>query len=723
MALRALLYTDKNAPANPWRLPAVSFRVYESTEALAGARLTIYECDYGEGVPADGALPQTKEVLARFSVDATPGGKDGLRLAVTPVEGYADGKLVAMTAKGLTARAREARFAVYFGKGKAGKDLFLPVALGLVDVDDGVALELGMELEVGGQVVATQLTAKETSASALPIRDALAEMLTLATPAPGAAAHDPRVETGAMAEARRKREADAAAATDAAPSNARKAQKTKGTAARRAVPTLGRFNDAWRKPSVEPADAPTKLDPAILDLVKKYDADHGEKAQAERPPPDIDVDGLRFTNFVAAADRRTVITDVLAPRIKHAWAAPRAKKKDDPPPPSREGVAPAPDEPTARKMQKYGGKDNYGGFGTGDIERAYFIVHDIGSGRGPFGTFRFTNESIHQDDARKADSVHGYLNQRGHYATYRDFGKVGMSVVNQFTAGARWLGEACIGIETVPYASADSAADTAPEQHPRGGEPATVKLVSMGWVDGGKGTAGIYKWSDELMDALADLYVLASARAGHLLTVTAHAEIDRALIYSVLYGKPEETRARLAANGQWAQYARTPYNMHGDPYGFDMQVFYDRITAKLNALARGRTNLELPEGVRYGVHPARILGPMDDKGGHAALKTRFPGLRLTSGNGSDEVHTFPHQSNPTILTHHTSHATWNEYTRWSSGKWFWQAGWVEPTAAQLEAMRDAKEAAAKKAAADRKAAAAAKKKAAAEAKKAAAEKK
>ena len=130
---------------------------------------------------------------------------------------------------------------------------------------------------------------------------------------------------------------------------------------------------------------------------------------------------------------------------------------------------------------------------------------------------------------------------------------------------------------------------------------------------------------------------------------------------------------------------------------------------------------QLPKGVRYGVHPTRILGPMDDKGANAALKTKFPGLRLTNGNGSNEVHTFPHQSNPTILTHRTSHSTWNEYSTWSKGKWFWQAGWKEPTAAELDTMRKAQKALADKKAADKKAAAAAKKQAAADAKNAAAD--
>jgi hypothetical protein len=389
--------------------------------------------------------------------------------------------------------------------------------------------------------------------------------------------------------------------------------------------------------------------------------------------------------------------------------------------PSREGVAPAPDEPTAQNLSKYKNKPDYGGFVTGDITRAYFIVHDIGSGRGKFGSFRFTNEGIHERDGKvvkgkKEDSVHGYLNQRGHYATYRDFGMTGMSVVNQYTAGAGWLGPYCIGIETVPYAADNSMSDTATEEFSRDATPATVKIVSMGWVDGG--AAGIYKWSEELMDALADLYVLASARAGHLLTVTVHAEADRALVFSALYGTAEEIRARLAANGNWAPYAKAPENMHGDPYGFDVQVFYDAITAKLNALAKDRTKLELPKGVRYGVHPARVLGPMGDKGAHGTLKTKYPGLRLTNGNGSSEVHTFPHQSNPTILTHSMpAYTTWNEYSDWSKGKWFWQVGWVAPTEDQLKTMREAK----KKDAEEKKAAADAKKKADAEAKKAAAD--
>lgn len=690
MALRASLYADANAPRNAWKLPTLAFRVQDSPEDLKGARLTLYECDYGSDTPKDDDEPSKKDVLARFSVDAKlPAGKEGLALTVKPLEGYVEHELVAIKkAKDLLSRGKRCLFAVHFGTVTEGKkktttDVFFPVfvphSMGIDDVDEGDALEIGMELEVDGKVVASQLKAKQTSVATVPIQSPVLRMLKLSMTARGAAATDDRVKTGAMVQAENEQKAGSAA----------KAAQTKGGKAGAKV--LGRFNDHLRKPSVEP-----ELAPAFLgsEIVKRTSA--GEK--------DTDVDGLLFSYFVPKAERRKVIETILAPRIRHAWDLPK-QKKGQAPPPSREGEAPGPDDRTGKNVpKKPDGSDNYGGFGLGDIARAYFVVHDIGAGLGPFPERRWTNEGIHKKDPKDADSVHGYLNRRGTYATYRDFGKDGYHTVNQFTAGDDWLDEWCIGIECTPFGSRSSAATVDPD------DP-TLTFACMGWTDTGKDRTGIYKFSAELIEALADLYVLASARAGHLLTVTAHSEVDRALVYSMLYpGKREEVRKRIEKQMNWWKYARAPYNMHGDPYGFDAQVLYDKITEKLNALAKGRTNLVLPMGVRYGIHPNRLLTTMP-KGKEGlvwveeetkkkkkwrqkkvTLSDHFPGLKITHGNDSDDLHTFPHQSNPKVLEHEGMQpwSRWNEYSDWSKGKWFWQEGWTEPTKAQLEEMKEAK---------------------------------
>jgi hypothetical protein len=71
-----------------------------------------------------------------------------------------------------------------------------------------------------------------------------------------------------------------------------------------------------------------------------------------------------------------------------------------------------------------------------------------------------------------------------------------------------------------------------------------------------------------------------------------------------------------------------PSDYHGDPYAFDIQALYDVITRKLNALG----GEQMPKGARYGVHPLRLR--------------KANGLDI--GNGSGQLHEFPHQSDPQV---------------------------------------------------------------------------
>jgi hypothetical protein len=104
----------------------------------------------------------------------------------------------------------------------------------------------------------------------------------------------------------------------------------------------------------------------------------------------------------------------------------------------------------------------------------------------------------------------------------------------------------------------------------------------------------------------ASLYLIASARANHLLTITTHVEL----------GQGE----------------------HDDPRGLDLQVLYDAITVKLSALSKaelGAQAVALPAGVRYGINPLRNRDPAK-----LAAGSQWPKVLASRKWG------FPHQSGP-----------------------------------------------------------------------------
>jgi hypothetical protein len=220
--------------------------------------------------------------------------------------------------------------------------------------------------------------------------------------------------------------------------------------------------------------------------------------------------------------------------------------------------------------------------------------------------------------------------------------------------GLKFVNSHTINIETVP----DIEPNVPNKADGSRGEPSNAdQYASIGYKVYGKKVT-YYKWTKAAFDVLADLYLLASARAGHLLTITVHKEMDRNLGRSVIWreysakelrawdekynlaervhkineakqrGDKEEAGRLRKENKHYLTALYYPGDYHGDPAGFNIQALYDLITKKLNALG-GR---QLQIGVRYGIHPRRIC---KENGENIA-------------NSNSHLHEFPHQSDPML---------------------------------------------------------------------------
>ena len=345
---------------------------------------------------------------------------------------------------------------------------------------------------------------------------------------------------------------------------------------------LGRFNAPGRNPRVEPTDVLRELDSRTLAAL--------ETASLEAP---VDVDGLRFDHFVPPAERLAAIERLAGEITIQAGGA------SDPLPPER--------------------------FGTGDIQKAYLVIHDIGV-KGRVAPDRFTWPEV---DTGKG--VHGFLNKDGSYAPTGDFAEVRGGTKYVATSMGRWVREFMIEVETVPIVTkTPGGADPGWKARPAGDADACV-----GWKGRGRKAKrrDYYRWSSVMLDALADLYVLASARACHLLTVTCHVEVDRNLVFSQIYSGYSVAQLRRAATGDGSlkKAIYLPRDSHGDPYGLDVAALYARIRERLNALG----GLQLPEGVRFGIDRRRVIDPAQpDADGHPRV----------IGNNDGHLHTFPWQS-------------------------------------------------------------------------------
>lgn len=340
--------------------------------------------------------------------------------------------------------------------------------------------------------------------------------------------------------------------------------------------TVGRFSDTSRNPHFAPADAFRDLDTMTKDALRVAGA--GPLATP------IDVDGLRFSNFVRPERRRAVIDD-LASASSITIAKPEPTKKVD-----ADFIA--------------------GAWKTTDLQKAYFVLHDVatdevtttggkethnGSYRPQAGPDRLSTKAYAEGKV-----VTGFVNMNGSLVVVVEMKEARTGGTNPWTTD-NWASQHSLAYESFPACTAnDDERDTKTDPDPA--KAYDYSYVCIGYDD----RTNVYvKWPKTVVDTWAKLYILASARSNHLLTLTTHMEIGHA--------------------------------EHNDPRCFDMQVLYDAITEKLVALARregGPSALILPTGVRYGVNPRRSYDPAELSKG----KTRP--RNITNPKGWH----FPHQS-------------------------------------------------------------------------------
>jgi hypothetical protein len=373
--------------------------------------------------------------------------------------------------------------------------------------------------------------------------------------------------------------------------------------------TMGRFNAPGRNPRVEPDVAHDTLEQRV------------EEALAGADP--VDLDGVAFSRFVDPKKRRRFIEHLHAKRL-----------------------------PLSQ-----GGEVNHR-FKHGDIDKAWFVIHEIASGltgKTP-PTYKF--------DKKRADthSVCGWINANGTFAVDHDMdgGKSGTVYGWMEGMGGAWCSGYLIGVETVAITLEDPLPQeqVTVEAYPTWGWGNSKKKVNTGKKDeNGKPIKkevdvepAYFYYTKALMDALVELYVFASARANNLLTVTLHIETDRSLMYSGAFHELSASRLReLSQSGGevMQKLLKSPGDPHGDPYGFDPQALYDMITRRLIELSTSAewgppepllTAAHSERKLRYGVNPARVRNP--------ATKVTKNGIDYVRnfGNTGDDLHTFPWQS-------------------------------------------------------------------------------
>ncbi len=316
--------------------------------------------------------------------------------------------------------------------------------------------------------------------------------------------------------------------------------------------TVGRFSDINRNPPVAPADAYATLDDTTLGILRD--------PKGKRP---VDVDGLRFSNFVPPQKRRAVIRELMA-GIRIAQHEGKKLTADD------------------QKFKEECWKD-------GDIRTAYFVLHDIANERdvvvkkkvngvmknvtmktGPYAPNGNDDRKTTRDFA-VGRTASGFVNMNGSVVLVFDMSSTKTGGKKPWSL-YRWAANHSVAYESFPVCTQDDN-DTDKSDDPK--NTYDYKHVSIGYDE----RANTYvKWPTTIIETWAKLYILASARAAHLLTVTTHKE----------FGQAE----------------------HGDPRCFDVQVLYDEITKQLNALSSAQGgSLQLPVGVRYGINRLRGFDP------------------------------------------------------------------------------------------------------------------
>lgn len=421
----------------------------------------------------------------------------------------------------------------------------------------------------------------------------------------------------------------------------------------------GRFDCPGRAPQVPMDEVETRLDKETFELIEKKRKD----ASVE-----VDVDGLRFDAFLPAGKTRP---DFIADYVK-----------------------------SSPYLKDVGGADG-AQWKTNDIKKAYFVVHDVGVD-GYMTEDRFyppTHEGVQfrtKADGGGPVAVHGFVNWGGLYAASWDFEESRLGTVFEFSNKfARLINNYTISIENThiyeelkghdkedKYTTAAQHKAEEDKVHAQNVERAKKKkkalpvtnigaqeFLCVGYRNHHKEVpkdskkyvnyTKIYKWTRRMIESLADLYIIASARAGHLITITCHLEMDQALCWSVVYpeavgktrhylrpgqnghGTPLATATAAQATwwtkaafkaGKGGKTRTNPRDMHPDPTGFDMQVLYDVISERLSAVG----GFKMPAGLRYGVHPRRVTA--------APKAGSNPPLCKALGNATYRLNTFPHQS-------------------------------------------------------------------------------
>ncbi|MCO5169888.1 MAG: hypothetical protein M9894_26420 [Planctomycetes bacterium] len=391
-----------------------------------------------------------------------------------------------------------------------------------------------------------------------------------------------------------------------------------------------RFSDPARRPSLPASEAPRRHEPETLRLLE---------AARVGGQVDVDVDGLRFDALLdGTMTRRQLIESMLRAGGPAMTCKVRELFRDDQDP-------------------KLKGKVLDSEWTSGDIVKAYFVVHDIGilSNNRTEQHYRPSNQRIRWGSGDRPKSVHGFLNWGGVYAPGWNFWNARYGTKASFHQGNPPWSAFTIEVETVPLpyyrvgpadraalaqalGEADPArqpADWLPEREEGGPDGRPVAFASLTWkhpigwnsrerearrAGPKKGEVAFFVAAAPvtLIDGLVDLYLLASARAGHLLTITTHMEVDR-----------------------------TIKGAHDDPSGLDLQVIYDAITARLSKGGARRLpglgGLAIPKGARYGMHPRRLTA-------EPVLWRGVPLSRLHSGSGKATFTTFfPQQSTPPTL--------------------------------------------------------------------------
>ena len=342
---------------------------------------------------------------------------------------------------------------------------------------------------------------------------------------------------------------------------------------------LGRFADPARNPTIQP------------DQVGEL-ARWTRQALERGGPRGVDADGLAFTLFVPASRRRAELQRL------------------------RDGV---PLRPAGAFLER---------MGLGDIKKAYFVIHDVGIA-GPVKADRYGADQ----ERVSSSSVNGFLNYDGTYAPARDFERSGGGTKYEWLKFGRWSRPYVLGIECSPLVVRDDSAQDPSHSNGQG----RYACVASNGEEGEQ--AQYWKWTHALLDTLADLYVYASARAGHLLTITTHLEMDRNLSLGAMFFAYSEAELREGKGKVHRHGAYLPRDSHGDPKGLDLQVLYDKITDRLNELIeRLGGELRLPPGTRYGLCRERNLVLREDEA-----------LPRVAHNLDYHLHTFPQQSHPEPL--------------------------------------------------------------------------